>query len=197
VKRERYHHGDLRTALVATTIELISERGVDEFSIAEASRRLGVAPSAPYAHFRDRDALLAAVVVHAMELFRSAFERALQPVMSPRTRVVAMARTYVEFAAAHEALFHALFHLRLDKKQHPEVDRAEEAIDGAFREALRALSPGRQPAADEALAAAVEAAIHGHAVLLLDGRFGEGRHAVTRAARSAARSALAVVDGWA
>jgi AcrR family transcriptional regulator len=60
-KGDRYHHGDLRAALTDTAIELIGERGVREFSLAEASRRLGVAVSAPYAHFADRDDLLAAV----------------------------------------------------------------------------------------------------------------------------------------
>jgi AcrR family transcriptional regulator len=66
-KGGRYHHGDLRTALIDTAIELIGERGVRGFSLAEASRRLGVAVSAPYAHFADRDDLLAAVAVRAYE----------------------------------------------------------------------------------------------------------------------------------
>jgi hypothetical protein len=56
----RYHHGDLRAALIDTAVDLIGERGVRHFSLAEASRRLGVAVSAPCAHFSDRDDLLAA-----------------------------------------------------------------------------------------------------------------------------------------
>ena len=67
-KGDRYHHGDLRTALVDTAIELIDERGVRQFSLAEASRRLGVAVSAPYAHFGSRDDLLAAVAVRGYEV---------------------------------------------------------------------------------------------------------------------------------
>ncbi|MFC4112648.1 TetR/AcrR family transcriptional regulator [Nonomuraea zeae] len=62
-KRDRYHHGDLRAALIDTATELISEQGVQGFSLAEASRRLGVAVSAPYRHFADRDELLLAVGV--------------------------------------------------------------------------------------------------------------------------------------
>src|SRR6202142_3412032 len=72
-KGGRYHHGDLRAALIDTAVELIGERGVGGFSMAEASRRLGVAVSAPYAHFADRDELLAAVAVHAYELITSDF----------------------------------------------------------------------------------------------------------------------------
>ncbi|MQA86530.1 MAG: TetR family transcriptional regulator [Streptosporangiales bacterium] len=66
-KRSRYHHGDLRAALIDTAIELLRERGVQGFSLAEASRRLGVAAAAPYRHFADREELLAAVAVRASE----------------------------------------------------------------------------------------------------------------------------------
>jgi len=41
------HQGDLRAALVDSAVELIGERGLRGFSMAEASRRLGVAVSAP------------------------------------------------------------------------------------------------------------------------------------------------------
>ncbi len=47
-KAGRYHHGDLRAALIDTAIELITECGVHNFSLAEASRRLGVTVAAPY-----------------------------------------------------------------------------------------------------------------------------------------------------
>ena len=67
-RRERYHHGDLRAALIGTAVELLGERGLEAFSMAEASRRLGVAVSAPYRHFADRDALLAAVAVRAADV---------------------------------------------------------------------------------------------------------------------------------
>jgi len=71
-KRGRYHHGDLRQALIETAIEMLGERGAEAFSMAEASRRLGVAASAPYRHFADRDALLAAVAVRAAGLLAAA-----------------------------------------------------------------------------------------------------------------------------
>jgi AcrR family transcriptional regulator len=194
-KRERYHHGDLRAALVRTASELIDERGVHDFSLVEVTRRLGVAASAPYAHFADRDELLAAVVTHALELFREELSPQLKRPATARERLATVARAYVQFAAAHEALFRTLFQLQVDKARHPQVAAAEEPIDSAFRECVRAISD-KDPSAQEPLAAAVEAVIHGHAALLLDGRFGQGRRAVQTAADSAARSVLALATGW-
>ena len=74
-RRGRYHHGDLREALIETAIEVLGERGAGAFSMAEASRRLGVAVSAPYRHFADRDALLAAVALRAASLLTEQFDR--------------------------------------------------------------------------------------------------------------------------
>jgi AcrR family transcriptional regulator len=192
-KGGRYHHGDLRAALVDTSVELIAERGVRAFSVAEASRRLGVAVSAPYAHFADRDELLAAVAVRTYELFRAELVPELNRFQEPADRLSAMARTYVRFAGTHRALFSMLFEALPDKSRHPEIEAAERPIEEAFQASVEPLSSSGGVAA-EALATAIEAAVHGHAMLLLDGAFGRGRHAIERAAESAARATLALVE---
>ena len=63
-----YHHGDLKAALIDGAVELIAERGVRRFSVAELSRRLGVTVAAPYRHFANRDELLAAVAERALHV---------------------------------------------------------------------------------------------------------------------------------
>lgn len=198
VGRASYHHGNLREALISDAIEVISERGAGGFSLAEASRRLGVAASAPYAHFADRAELFAAVCVRALQIFRDELEPGLARSDSPADRLAATARAYVHFAASHQALFLLLFSAEfgatLDKARHPEVAAAERPIEEAFLDSVKALAPAADKAAAEALAAAVEAIAHGHATLLLDGRFGGGSRAAARAATSAARATLALLD---
>ena len=56
--RHGYHHGNLREALIAAARRLIAEHGPQGFTLNEASRTAGVSPSAPYRHFRDRNALI-------------------------------------------------------------------------------------------------------------------------------------------
>jgi len=141
-KGGRYHHGDLRAALVDTAIEVIGERGVRGFSLAEASRRLGVAVSAPYAHFTDRDDLLAAIAVHASELFCAELAGEMGQFQAPADRLAAMARGYVRFAAANRPLFEVLYEAGLDKARHPEIEAAERPLADAFMACVRALSDG-------------------------------------------------------
>jgi AcrR family transcriptional regulator len=191
-KGGRYHHGDLRVALINAAIELIAERGVRNFSLAEASRRLGVAASAPYAHFAGREELLAAVTVHAYELFYAELLPELNRHETPADRLAEIARTYVRFAGRHRPLFEMLFEAGLDKKRYPEIKAAEAPIDDAFLDCVRALFDAGETASAD-LAIAIEATAHGYAAMLLDGALGQGEEAIDLAAERAARATLALV----
>jgi AcrR family transcriptional regulator len=194
-KGGRYHHGDLRAALIDTAIEIIGERGVRNFSLAEASRRLGVAVSAPYAHFADRDALLAGVTARAFETFTAELLPGLTADLAPADRLAAMARGYVRFAAGHRPLFEVIYQVGLDKARFPEIAAAERPLDQAFETCVTALAEDDPDLTADDLGTAVEATAHGHAMLLLDGDFGQDPAAVEEAADRAARATLALLLG--
>src|ERR1051326_6526472 len=191
-KGGRYHHGDLRTALIDTAIELIGERGVRGFSLAEASRRLGVAVSAPYAHFADRDDLLAAVAVRAYEQLLAGIRPDSGELHDPAGRLAAIARGYVRFAATSRPLFEMLYEAGIDKASHPEIEAAERPLTDAFLDCVRAISGDASDEAVDELATALEATAYGHAVLLLDGS-GQDSNTVELAAERTARAILALV----
>jgi len=189
----RYHHGDLRAALVETAIVLIAERGVRGFSLAEASRRLGVSAAAPYRHFADRDELLAAVAVRSLEVFAAMVAEQTQDSQDPRQRLALMTKAYVRFAAEQRPLFDTLYSAGLDKARYPELQRAWEPVD-AFLGVVDEICGGDAAAAD-ALAAALEATAHGHAMLLLDSEPAVDADAVAAAANRAAAATLAIISG--
>jgi AcrR family transcriptional regulator len=191
-KSGRYHHGDLKAALVDAAVALIAERGLRGFSLAEASRRVGVSAAAPYRHFADRDELLAAVAVRALRTFAAMVaEEGGQD--SPEQQLAAMASAYVRFAAEQRPLFDALFNAGLDKSKYPELTRAWAPIDALF-DLVDEICPGDEATA-AALAAALEATAHGHATLLRDGEYGAGPEAVRVAAGRAAAATLALIAG--
>ena len=65
-RRRGYHHGNLVEALIAATLEIIEEQGVERVSVREAAKRAGVSPGAPFRHFPSRVALMTAVAEQAM-----------------------------------------------------------------------------------------------------------------------------------
>lgn len=193
----RYHHGDLRAALVEAAVELIGERGVRGFSLAEVSRRLGVSAGAPYRHFPDREALLAAVAVRAFELFGEMLGTApggAGQAIAPEVRLAAMAGGYVRFAGERRPLFDTLYAAGIDKSRFPEVHEAAEPIDADLQACVQALCPD-DPAGAKALEGALTATAHGFAMLLLDGDYGNGPAAVDTASQQAANAALALIEG--
>ena len=116
IERPTYHHGDLRNALVLAAVELVEESGVDTFSLREASRRVGVSPSASYRHFRDRFALLRAVAEDGFYRLAEQMEAEADEARAERhgaegavAAFSAMGRAYVRFAVHHQAQFRVMF----------------------------------------------------------------------------------------
>jgi AcrR family transcriptional regulator len=192
-KGGRYHHGDLRAALIDTAVEVIAERGVRGFSLAEASRRLGVAVSAPYAHFADREDLLAAVAARAYELFYAELAPEVAQFQDPVERLAAIARAYVRFAANSRPMFEVLNESGLDKAHHPEIEVAAQPLDEAFLACVRALIPDDEELTED-LSEAIEATALGHAMLLLDSGASLDEDAIALAAERTARATRALIE---
>src|SRR6266516_4727923 len=66
--RTSYHHGALRDELIRACVALIEAEGIGAVSLRRVAREAGVSPGAPYHHFADRSALLAAITVRGFEL---------------------------------------------------------------------------------------------------------------------------------
>ena len=60
-RRNQYHHGDLRRALIDEAARVIGARGVEHLTLRGVGQRLGVSRTALYRHFADKASLLAAV----------------------------------------------------------------------------------------------------------------------------------------
>src|SRR5918999_2634020 len=66
----RYHHGDLRRALVAEAVRTIDASGVERLTLRDVGAALGVSRTALYRHFADKSALLAAVAREGFRILR-------------------------------------------------------------------------------------------------------------------------------
>lgn len=184
------HHGDLRNALERAALELVAEKGPHGFSLNEASRRAGVSVAAPYKHFADREALLAALAAAGYRAQRDRFAAALAAAEGPAEQLAAFGAAYVRFAAAEPALFDVTFYAGVDKARHPELAAAGDEVLAAVLPAARELVPDEQGAFD--LLLRVAAAAHGLAVFLRQGLFGVSGDALEETAGRAARTARAI-----
>jgi len=110
VSKKSYHHGDLRTALIHAAFELIDERGVDLFSLKQASDRVGVSVAAPYRHFGDKESLVAEVIsMVKLEFAKQLLVARDQYPLGSEECVVALGRAYVAFVTERRHLGGLLF----------------------------------------------------------------------------------------
>jgi AcrR family transcriptional regulator len=194
-RRKPYHHGDLRAALIDGAATLIAERGERRFSLAELSRSLGVTAAAPYRHFADRDELLAAVALRALQAFADALAAGSSESDPPEPKLAAMAAAYVRFAAGQPALFGLVFGLGLDTKQrYPELRQAYQNVEAMLEVGVAELCAD-DPDAAAPLGDAIEATAHGYAALLTDGPETPVPADIDRAAAQAGNATRALIQG--
>jgi AcrR family transcriptional regulator len=187
-----HHHGDLRNALEQAALALVAESGPRGFTLAEASRRAGVSVAAPYKHYADRDALLAALARRGYEQQRRRFTEAVGGASDPVEQLARFSSAYVLFAAEERALFEVTFAAGLDKSKYPELAEAGNAVLAVLTAPAGWLREDPTDALD--LVLAVAASAHGLAVFLLEGVFGPvagALDATRRRAASAARTLAA------
>jgi AcrR family transcriptional regulator len=180
-----YHHGDLRAACVRAALELLEEGGTAELSLRAVARRAGVAASAPYRHYADRDALMSAVAAVGYRDLAE-FLAAAHPAPSRPDDLAAVAVAYVQFALRRPALFRMMFGEPCDRDSDERV-AATEAISAYVAAIVRRAFPGADP---DALATAVWALVHGLAFLHLDGKLDASDPAAVAARVTAAVHAV-------
>src|SRR5664279_5914286 len=78
-----YHHGDLRDALVQAAFDEAELGGPEAVNISALAKKLGVSQPAPYRHFADRDALLAAITAEAFRQFSAALRDSMAKPSKP------------------------------------------------------------------------------------------------------------------
>lgn len=171
VADRRYHHGNLREALLTRAAEILAERGVAELSLREIARDVGVSHAAPRRHFPDRQALLDALALHGFERLGDELNTAATRGRAGfPTRLRRLATAYVRFATQDAALLELMFagkHGEVDGPLHAAAERAFATFLGLIAEgqASGEINPGDP----EQAGAVVFAMLQGLASLLNTG----------------------------
>jgi AcrR family transcriptional regulator len=160
-----YHHGDLANAVIAAGLRRVKQRGLEAVSGRELAGAAGVAPSAIYRHFADKDQLRAAISQAAREqLARSMVQPAVRTLTKARAaaRFRAIGAAYIDFALSEPRLYAAA----LAECAPPREDSP--SAWGILAEALDALvATGAMPKARRRGAEMVAwSSVHGVATLL-------------------------------
>ncbi|MEN0067518.1 MAG: TetR/AcrR family transcriptional regulator [Myxococcota bacterium] len=164
--RSGYHHGDLRAALVTEALALIEERGVEGLSLREVARRAGVSRAAPYHHFKNKEAMAAAVAESGFRELARCMD-AIDDLGDPNAELEACGRAYLAFALKNPTLYRLMFGTKIEAmSDHPELQDAARDSFGRLEGRLARMGGSWSDA--QAIAMAIWASMHGMALLIID-----------------------------
>lgn len=171
-KSNTYHHGDLRSALIEAAMRIVAKEGVGSLSLRAVAKAIDVSPAAPYHHFKDKQALLGAIVGVGLRQFNDALSKFATSASSPDERLRDLGVAYVLFATENPNLFELIQKPEFAGDSAP-ANLAEERAEN-FRILFDAVAACMPNDASESRVrtgcAAAWGLVHGIAVLAIDQR---------------------------
>jgi AcrR family transcriptional regulator len=190
---KRYHHGELRDALLTAALAMLEREGPAALSLRALARAVGVSAMAPYHHFADREALLAAVAIAGFERLQQQKAENEAAHVSARDALVAGAANYVRFILDNPNLYRLMKGPEFSSsKRHPELSEAAAAPGRTLVKLIaRLLDENDVRGPTEQYALALWGLAHGVGTLALDGQLSpSSAHAIAQ------DGAAALIQGW-
>lgn len=172
-QEKKYHHGNLKPALVQAGLDILEAEGLEKLSLRACADRVGVSHTAPKNHFGNVTGLLSAIAAEGYRQLHVMMEQEAGEGAGPEARRSAAFRSYVAFAQAHPALFELMFSRR-------RIDFADPVMKGPMADCaavLREISAGMiwdkdaTPEAEKRAQILNWCILHGFAMLTIQGVF--------------------------
>lgn len=163
-----YHHGDLRNALIEAGLEVLAAEGADGLSLRKVARKAGVSHAAPYRHFADKEALIAAIADEGFHMLAERMTAAIARFPAdPRAQLLESGWAYIEFGLEHPDHLRVMFTRLSERRAFQARDSFELLVD-----TIEACQAAGVVAAGDALELALTswATVHGMALLLIENK---------------------------
>jgi AcrR family transcriptional regulator len=169
-EKKQYHHGNLRAELVRLGLEELERNDKDDLSLRDIAEKAGVSKTAPYRHFADKNALLAAITTEGFRRFGDRLKEVLDRREGDGTRVITeMCRVYLMFARSNPKLYHLMFSSFGRLLEDPLCAQEGRRSLDQLREAVKIWLPQSPAEEIETRVIAIWGYIHGLASLSLEG----------------------------
>ena len=173
-----YHHGDLKNALIGAGAEILARDGVGGLSLRKVAARAGVSRTAPYAHFADKQALIAAISTEGYRRLYRKIKAVIEKNSSlPERQLLEMGSAYMDFALKDPDLFKITFSGVIEKERnYPDLVEISHATFQLLIEVTKACQSAKilEAGPAEKLAIGIWSSVHGFVCLLLDNQIPRG-----------------------
>lgn len=169
-----YHHGDLKNALIQAGVEILAEEGLGALSLRKVAKQAGVSHAAPYSHFTDKQALIAAISTEGFKQLFVQIEEILNSFReTPKNLLIETAWAYVQFALNEPDRFKLMFSSVLEKeKDYPDfVEFSQRNFNQIVEVVILCQNADiLRPGPADLTAVSIWSTVHGLVMLLLEGQ---------------------------
>ncbi|MCP4408998.1 MAG: TetR/AcrR family transcriptional regulator [Gammaproteobacteria bacterium] len=168
-KTPAYHHGNLRQALIEAGAQLIEIKGVSGISLREVAKQTGVSHTAPYRHFKDKNALLAGITeVGFAQLAGSLQQVMIENPNAPKDQLIEAGVAYISRAIQNKQMHNLMFGGAWKLSNDEEL--IKQTSDAAFNGLVQIVKNGQQAGVFKkgdarVLALTAWSLVHGYAML--------------------------------
>jgi len=170
----KYHHGDLKNALIQAGIEILTEQGLNVLSLRKVAQRAGVSHSAPYAHFADKQALIAAISTEGYRKLYDCLTAAVEQYRhDPLRQLIEASWAYVQFGQREPAHFKiTLSGVVVKEQKYPAFVEMTEKAFALVVDLTKACQQAGilKPGPPNQMAVSVWSTVHGFTSLILEGQ---------------------------
>ncbi len=171
-RKKAYHHGDLKNALIEAGADILSRDGVSGLSLRKVAQKAGVSHTAPYAHFTDKQALIAAISTDGFRrLYEAIAAAAQQYAGDPARQLIEGAWAYVQFAVSDTDHFKITLSGAVEKeKDYPAFVAMSQRSFALVMQIVEACQQARvlKPGPSDLIAVGVWSLIHGFVSLIVE-----------------------------
>ena len=169
-KKTKFHHGNLRNALLASAKALLDTEGENGVTIRAVAREAGVSHAAPINHFSDRKSLLTALSIVLFEELHCSIKKALTNVSDNEEQVHVYVNSCVAYGLNHPERYKLLWRQELFEGDNPLLQSAMDHLYNDFINALGRLLGDKERDLDT-VAVALWSMFHGYISMRLNGVF--------------------------
>lgn len=173
---KKYHHGDLKNALIQAGVEIINKQGANYLTLRSVAKHSQVSQTALYRHFNCKEDLLAAIAEKGFYKIHLGIRLAIeQNPDDPIAAFRASCRSYLNFAISEQEYYRVMLTMSggLDKEKYPE--RHAIGMETFYQmEAVIKLCQAKgtmRTGNSQDMTISAWSALHGLTMLLLDGQF--------------------------
>ena len=183
LSKRKYHHGNLREALVIAGLELLETAGLEALSLRSIATHVGVSHTAPKNHFTNARALTTALASEGFWRLAKQLKDATAGRGPRQDKLRNTARSYVRFALEQPALFQLMFSPTQCDRSDPALAEAEAAAERTLSDLASGLDWKRNhaPFGHQRTEWMLWSYMHGYAMLALSRSVHLRRHRAPRA----------------